>query len=949
MNTSAARQPSSPTQHTVRYRMEIVSMIQCGADTFYCGEDNQPIVLTASAYNTIKDNLNSCPVDCSNSAASPNSTTFYWQVSNWSTCSVACSGGLQTRDVVCHSAVDGSRVSNGNCDQGFKPAVSTSCNQTPCAVSGSGLTLGFTDWGECSVQCGSGYSQRTAYCINPFGALADLTMCGNYSGVPSLYPCPPVPKRLKPKEALLTISFWSLMPSSLVLSLGCKACGRPLFASLLYMAKLVGLGSTWYLLICGIYHLTILLLLPNLINSLMLSRACTGSAATCPNGAIWNVGPWTDCSVKCNGGVSNRTVGKDACVCTPGFSGTYCEVPPACGVINDVNGNCCKNGIVSQAGICCGPKAVLDRDAECCESGNLDACGKCNGSGKLVDVQNVCCNSTVLDGGGYCCLSGLLDECGVCDGDGSSCQLHVVLSAQVTQESLFLTLTNGNTLAATFAGFAANMLGVDVALIEVKDLILDPATPITSTTQAIISVRGDFIVTPPDSYSAETDLSAALATRNLQDSIGSSGADQLFTLESAELVERQSICGNLVCEAGERPTTTNGANGGCTQDCRFGLALCPTPAGGGSCSGVGWCLSTQGICQCYLGYAGDDCSLCDEGYVRSVDGKACIRNIKTDLPNIDRVGSASLAVALAIGIALASLGGIFMCITIIILYRWRKEQKRNRRRGRRSSKQAGLLSPDRQDSMTEDGEGKSRSESMLDVARGLSASLQNIRREFSGQSPAGPQRSAHSLGGLPVGALATGRGATRSERGLSATKSSGLSSSKKRGDAMRRAAASRLADKKEEIAAVPAAQPSLQTQTSSRRTTGDTTSSRRSSGDTSKAAHFLLRNPQASMSMLKRSPSGQKTVDSTVEGDTTNPTPPTQGEAGASPFEYSQGRYSNEPILGGGESPTRNPLTSIPEASPFAQRHLQSLASASSGELSTSSSRALLGNPRGSG
>lgn len=55
---------------------------------------------------------------------------------------------------------------------------------------------------------------------------------------------------------------------------------------------------------------------------------------------------------------------------------------------------------------------------------------------------------------------------------------------------------------------------------------------------------------------------------------------------------------------------------GCTQDCRFGLALCPTPAGGGSCSGVGWCLSTQGICQCYLGYAGDDCSLCDEGYVR---------------------------------------------------------------------------------------------------------------------------------------------------------------------------------------------------------------------------------------------------------------------------------------------------------------------------------------------
>ena len=65
------------------------------------------MVLTAATYSTIKDNLNSCPVDCSNSAASSNSTTFYWQVSDWSTCSVPCNGGLQTRDVVCHSAVDG--------------------------------------------------------------------------------------------------------------------------------------------------------------------------------------------------------------------------------------------------------------------------------------------------------------------------------------------------------------------------------------------------------------------------------------------------------------------------------------------------------------------------------------------------------------------------------------------------------------------------------------------------------------------------------------------------------------------------------------------------------------------------------------------------------------------------------------------------------------------------
>lgn len=83
--------------------------------------------------------------------------------------------------------------------------------------------------------------------------------------------------------------------------------------------------------------------------------------------------------------------------------------------------------------------------------------------------------------------------------------------------------------------------------------------------------------------------------------------------------------------------------------------------------------------------------------------------------------------------------------------------------------------------------------------------------------------------------------------------------------------------------------------------------------------------------MLKRSPSGQKTVDNDVEF---NP-PPARGEVMASPFEYNQGRFSNETM--GGESPTRNPLMRIPET-------LDSLASASSGEMSTTSSRALLGN-----
>ena len=133
-----------------------------------------------------------------------------------------------------------------------------------------------------------------------------------------------------------------------------------------------------------------------------------------------------------------------------------------------------------------------------------------------------------------------------------------------------------------------------------------------------------------------------------------------------------------------------------------------------------------------------------------------------------------------------------------------------------------------------------------------------------------------------------------------------------------------------------AQKPSLQKTSSARRTTGET-------DHATKAAAFLLKNPNASVSMLKRSPSGQKTVIGT-EGESS---PPTQGEIGASPFEYSQGRFSNEPILGGEESPTHNPLLRIPEGVSLGSPRLQELSGASSGELSTRSSAALLGHHRG--
>lgn len=79
---------------------------------------------------------------------------------------------------------------------------------------------------------------------------------------------------------------------------------------------------------------------------------------------------------------------------------------------------------------------------------------------------------------------------------------HRLAPVQVTQESLFLTLTQGDTFAAAFASFLATVLGVDASHVEVTDLVVDPGTSITSTSQASITIRVDSLITPADSFSA---------------------------------------------------------------------------------------------------------------------------------------------------------------------------------------------------------------------------------------------------------------------------------------------------------------------------------------------------------------------------------------------------------------------------------------------------------------
>lgn len=117
---------------------------------------------------------------------------------------------------------------------------------------------------------------------------------------------------------------------------------------------------------------------------------------------------------------------------------------------------------------------------------------------------------------------------------------------------------------------------------------------------------------------------------------------RLGIFDSFERINAEPICGNRICELGERPVLylhenetsewNKGENEdtismvfavslGCPEDCLFAYHVCPigsvvdgeqpTP-----CSSRGVCHSATGHCTCWPGYVGNACSECDTYYTR---------------------------------------------------------------------------------------------------------------------------------------------------------------------------------------------------------------------------------------------------------------------------------------------------------------------------------------------
>ena len=85
----------------------------------------------------------------------------------------------------------------------------------------------------------------------------------------------------------------------------------------------------------------------------------------------------------------------------------------------------------------------------------------------------------------------------------------------------------------------------------------------------------------------------------------------IFNVQSMENVQRAGICGNGMCEKGERcdPSSKSAVHKAnhtcCLKDCPYVSLTCPISLTGPhphkACGGNGICLDASGQCSCFLG------------------------------------------------------------------------------------------------------------------------------------------------------------------------------------------------------------------------------------------------------------------------------------------------------------------------------------------------------------
>jgi hypothetical protein len=530
---------------------------------------------------------------------------FAWVVGVWDDCSAPCGGGLQERTVTCMDST-GAQATPDSClgaGLGLAPVTSQTCNTVECpayewAVAG--------EWGPCSAWCGPGVRSRSVSCLSSTTrAVVSSSLC----------PAATRPTNTLSCNSPCASTYWSASAWS-----SCTAaCSGGLRSR---QVKCMAGGTA-------------------VANSTCASIAPPVAEEECNTGPCetvgWAVGKWEQCSASCGGGRMTRTVQcvgsirgalpQEACasssppppaespcgleVCDPCSAQPPCNSHGSCGLGGKIciceagySGADCTQytpcplpAVLDRSGACC--NGLRDINGDCCNGGRtLDACGVCGGTAVMVDVLGACC-SGVLDGSGRCCMQ-TLDVCSVCGGDSTSCATGLNFRLAMNTSLVgtdFSELRSNFTLALQERLAAA--IGKDLESVAITGI--STSVPSAATRRLLDSGGGvevQAILLPDGSTSAGT------VSLSPNSSLGN------FTVLSVQQ-EATGMCGNAVCEQGERcdVDSTDGTTC-CAADCRFSLSSCPTVAGDTlPCGGHGVCLPGSGQCSCYSGSAGSACEI----------------------------------------------------------------------------------------------------------------------------------------------------------------------------------------------------------------------------------------------------------------------------------------------------------------------------------------------------
>ncbi|CAB3406645.1 unnamed protein product [Caenorhabditis bovis] len=106
----------------------------------------------------------------------------WWTFGPWSECSATCGEGMQLREANCTDR-HGNHLADARCNK-LERIVSKACRKPACPS----WKLG--EWSQCSVSCDDGWSSRRIACVDENGSEVDLSLCGPVADRPAIHqPC----------------------------------------------------------------------------------------------------------------------------------------------------------------------------------------------------------------------------------------------------------------------------------------------------------------------------------------------------------------------------------------------------------------------------------------------------------------------------------------------------------------------------------------------------------------------------------------------------------------------------------------------------------------------------------------------------------------------------------------------------------------------------------------